>query len=182
MAMLQQTFPFLKKIAHAIPPEPESEYRYVLYRSLDGEAWDEAGPGRRSVCFIMLNPSQASADTTDPTIDKLMKYGRAWGFQRLVVVNLFAYRETDSKKLRALSNGRDLVGRDNNERIRLAALNADLVVCGWGNGGDILGRGVEVKALLTALDCDLWCFKTTGSGEPTHPLYQRDLAELVRYR
>jgi hypothetical protein len=182
MAMQQQHFPFLKKIAHAIPPDPDSAYRYVLYRSLDGEAWDAEGEDRCTVLFIMLNPSKASAETTDPTIDKLMKYARAWGYERLAVVNLFAYRETDSKKLRPLAKRRDLVGPGNDDRICREALAAHRVVCGWGNEGDICDRGTQVCALLEALGVELYCFKQNQNGMPCHPLYQRDDAELVRLK
>ncbi len=182
MAMQQQAFPFLKKVAHAIPPDPDSEYRYVLYRSLDGEQWDHVDRDRRTVLFIMLNPSKASAETTDPTIDKLMKYARAWRYQRLVVVNLFAYRETDSKKLRSLARRRDLVGTDNDGWIIRESLANHQIVCGWGNEGDICDRGAKVRAMLESFGVDLYCFKQNANGMPCHPLYQRDAAELVRLK
>lgn len=181
MTMQQQTMPWLTKIAHAIPPEEDSEYRYVLYRSLDGLEWDAEDQDRCTVCFVMLNPSKASADTTDPTIDKLMKYARAWGYERLVVVNLFAIRETDSKKLRSMARKRDLVGNVNDHHIAREAKEAHRVVCGWGNEGDILERGKHVKELLEALGVELYCFKINDNGSPAHPLYQRDAAELIRY-
>lgn len=182
MAMQQQTFPFLKKIAHAIPPDPESEYRYVLYRSLDGEQWDHEDQDRCTVLFIMLNPSKASAETTDPTIDKLMKYARAWGYERLAVVNIFAYRETESKKLRSLAKRRDLVGPDNDQWICREAKDAHRVVCGWGNEGDICDRGTQVRAMLESWRVELYCLKQNQNGTPCHPLYQRDDAELVRLK
>jgi hypothetical protein len=180
--MQQQTMPWLKKIAHAIPPDPDSMYRYVLYRSLDGEAWDHESQDRCTVCFVMLNPSKASAETTDPTIDKLMKYARAWGYERLSVVNLFAYRETDSKKLRSLARQRDLIGPENDHHIIREAKDAHRVVCGWGNEGDILDRGKQVKELLESCRIELYCFKQNENGAPSHPLYQRDAAELVEFR
>jgi hypothetical protein len=182
MAMQRQTFSFLKKIAHAIPPDPDSEYRYVLYRSLDGEEWDLEHEDRCTVLFILLNPSKASADTTDPTIDKLMKYARAWGYERLAVVNLFAYRETESKKLRSLAKRRDLVGPENDHYISGESRMAHRVVCGWGNEGDICKRGAQVRELLESYCVDLYCFNQNQNGTPCHPLYQRDDAELVRLK
>lgn len=183
MTMEQQTFPWLHKTSHAILSE-DRVYRYALFRSLDGEAWDSKAPGRRTVCFIMLNPSRADEDTNDPTIEKLMKYGRAWGFARLAVVNLFAYRETDSKKLRALAARTDLIGPDNDAHIIRVAGESHKIVCGWGNEGDILDRGKHVAFMLA--DCfpgePLWCFKKTFTNQPTHPLYQRDNADLVEFR
>jgi hypothetical protein len=188
MAMQQQSFSFLKKTAHAVLSE-DRVYRYVLYRSLDGEDWDRefqdssVPQKRRTVCFVMLNPSTADESHNDPTIEKLMKYAALWGFQRLAVVNLFAIRETDSKKLRPLASGRDIVGPDNDLYIQRVTVAADKIVLGWGNEGDILDRGIDVARMLGAIGVQLWCFKKTGTGQPTHPLYQRDavtLADLVR--
>lgn len=183
MPMEQQFFSFVKKTAYAVLSEDRVS-RYVLYRSLDGEDWNaELSPllvPRRTVCFVMLNPSKADEYANDPTIDKLTKYGKLWGFQCLSVVNLFAYRETDSKRLRSLSSARDIVGPDNDPWIIKTALHAQKIVCGWGNEGEILGRGEAVRALLSGFR--LWCFKRNQNGTPCHPLYQRDDAELVEYR
>ncbi len=185
MSMQQQAFPWLKQVSHAILSE-DRVYRYVLYRSLDGEAWDAEGE-RRTICFIMLNPSTADENTNDPTIEKLMKFGRAWGFQRLAVVNLFAYRETDSKKLRSMAAMRDLVGPENDFYILRAAGESHMAVCAWGKEGDIQGRGNHVTKMLDFLRVGsarvlLWCFKKNQDGSPVHPLYQRDAAELIEFR
>jgi hypothetical protein len=62
MAMVQETLPWIPKTAHAVLSD-DRKYRYVLYRSLDGLAWDDElrpdGKKRLTVCFVMLNPSQA---------------------------------------------------------------------------------------------------------------------------
>lgn len=181
MAMEQQTFPWLTVHAHAIL-SGDRVYRYALYRSLDGEAWD--APGRKTVCFVMLNPSKADESANDPTIEKLMKYGQAWGFQRLAVVNLFAYRETDSKKLRSVASTRDIIGPDNDAHILQVTGDAHKVVFGWGNEGEILGRGAKMAFMLGDVyrSESFWCFKKTLTGQPVHPLYQRDAAELEEFR
>lgn len=182
--MRQETFAFLKAVAWAEPPEPGSVYRYALFRSIDDEDWharrDRYGILRRTVCFVMLNPSKASAEETDPTIDKLVKFSRLWGFERLAVVNLFAYRETDSKKLRSIAGERDIIGPHNDQSIHRLALESQRVVCAWGKQGDILGRDADVKERLRRL-APLWCFRKNLDGSPVHPLYQRDDAELVEF-
>ncbi len=180
--MQQTVMPWLKVTAHAVL-SADRVYRYVLYRSLDGEAWDDPNPARRTVCFVMLNPSTADENTNDPTIEKLIKYGRLWGFHRLAVVNLFAYRETDSKKLRSIASTRDLVGPENEVYILGVASQSHRIVCAWGNQGDIHDRGNQVRQLLVdGCSQDLWCLKKSLTGQPVHPLYQLDLAELVPYR
>lgn len=191
MPMQQTTMPWLVKVSHAILSE-DRVYRYALYRSLDGQAWDRefehnsVPQDRRTVLFVMLNPSTASEEENDPTIDKIMKYSRRWGYDRLAVCNLFAYRETDSRKLRSLASATDLVGPDNNTHLRAHAMAADKIVCAWGKEGIIQNRGVEVAKILDevsfARGTSLWCFKKNLDNSPVHPLYQPDAAELIEYR
>ena len=179
----QQTFPFLKKTAHAVLSE-DRVFRYVLYRSLDGEDWDavvtEAGVSRTTICFVMLNPSTADEHVNDATIDKIEKFGRAWGYSRLAVVNLFAIRETDSKKLKHMARVRDIVGPDNDRYLDEVVSRAWRVVCAWGTEGQIGNRGAEVTTRLKGV-ANLWCFKLTLLGDPYHPLYQPDSAQLIPF-
>jgi len=184
--MQQTIFPWLKETTHAVFSEDRT-YRYALYRSLDGEAWDMESVfsgvherRRLTICFFMLNPSKADEKTNDPTIEKLIRFGRAWGFDRVAVGNLFAYRETDSKRLRPIANNRDLIGPDNDRHLIDLARAADKIVCAWGKEGDILNRGPIVASLLSTKP--LWCFKKNLDGSPAHPLYQRDAAELVEFQ
>lgn len=186
--MRQQTFSFVKKTAHAILSE-DRVYRYALFRSVDGEEWDsslarhDSHGTRRTVCFVMLNPSKADESANDPTIEKLLKFTARWGFQRLAVVNLFAYRETDSKKLRALASGTDLIGPENDQHIIRVAGEAHKIVCAWGNEGVILDRGFQVAKMLAHHfgGAELFCFKKSLIEQPVHPLYQLDAAELIPF-
>jgi len=130
----------------------------------------------------MLNPSTADENANDPTIDKLMKFGRAWGHQRLSVVNLFAYRETDSKRLRSLAARTDLIGPENDHHILAAAAGAGQIVVAWGKEGDILGRGQQVLSALRSHGYLLECFRKNLDGSPVHPLYQPDAAAVVEFR
>lgn len=183
--MEQQVFGFLPRTAHAVLSE-DRVYRYVLYRSVDGLDWDADkrpdGGYRLTVGFVLLNPSTADETETDNTIDKLQKYTIAWGFQRLAVVNLFAYRETESSRLPQLSLAKDLIGPENDRYIRELAQDAHKIVCGWGNHGLLLDRQVAVQALLGEVSGEVFCFRKNQNGSPVHPLYQRDAAELIAYR
>ena len=40
----------------------------------------------------MLNPSRADGSVNDPTITRCINFAKSWGYGRLEVVNLFAYR------------------------------------------------------------------------------------------
>src|SRR5437868_14686902 len=79
--------------------DPTGMYRYSLLRE-----WCADSP---RVAFIMLNPSTADDRKDDPTIRRCIGFAHSWGFGVLEVVNLFAYRATDSSKL---PGGDDPVG------------------------------------------------------------------------
>ena len=68
-------------------------YRYRLWRYWHTE--------REPLIFIMLNPSTADAMQDDPTIRKCIGFAKRLGFGGIEVVNLFAYRATDPRDLRA---------------------------------------------------------------------------------
>jgi hypothetical protein len=135
------------------------QYRYRLSRT-----WSD---GRR-VCFVMLNPSTATAAELDPTVTRCHRYALAWKYTQLEVVNLFALRSTDPRKL---NRHRDPIGPGNDEAILAAADDADLVVCAWGTHGEHLERGRHVRALLEEHGVRLHALRLTKDGHPGHPLY-----------
>lgn len=148
------------------------QYRYSLSRS-----W-MLGDG---VCvFVMLNPSTADASVLDPTVRRCVRYAQRWGFRRLEVLNIFAWRSTDPSVLSKLD---DPVGPDNMKWIVDIATRptTSLVVCAWGKHGQLLGQGQKVVELLTAKGVELWCLGTNGDGTPVHPLYQPNDAALKRF-
>ncbi len=62
---------------------PCGKYRYVLWRK-----WEADGP---YIMFIGLNPSTANADTDDPTIRRVVRFAKSWGYHGVYMLNLFAY-------------------------------------------------------------------------------------------
>jgi len=71
---------------------PCSRYRYLLGRRLHA-------PHRRVVMFLMLNPSTADAIQDDATVRRCIGFAHDWGYEVLLVANLFAYRATDPSDL-----------------------------------------------------------------------------------
>ena len=136
------------------------KYRYSLTRS-----WDETGP---RVLFIMLNPSTATEMQNDPTIERCERRARALGFGAFRATNIFAWRETDPRKMRATG---DPVGNANDAVIREGAAWADRIVAGWGTHGAHLERGRTVEALLRATGRPVHHLGLTKDGHPRHPLY-----------
>ena len=49
------------------------DYRYLLWREWDSD--------RKTVSFIMLNPSRADAQINDPTITRCINFALSWGAQ-----------------------------------------------------------------------------------------------------
>ncbi|MFL5342685.1 MAG: DUF1643 domain-containing protein [Gemmataceae bacterium] len=136
-------------------------YRYLLWRSV-------AAIGGGTMTWIMLNPSTAGASADDPTIRRCQVFTRSWGFGRMLVVNLFAFRATLPTDLREAEAP---VGPDNDRLILQAVRGAERVVCAWGVHGELHGRGELVRARLTTADVDLYHVGLTRFGHPRHPLY-----------
>lgn len=135
-------------------------YRYALTR-----VWDEAKP---RLLFIMLNPSKATERANDPTVERCERRARVLGYGAMRVMNIFAWRETDPKKLRRAT---DPVGPENDALLLAGLAWADRVIAGWGVHGEHVGRGPEVEALLRGAGADLCCLGLSKAGHPRHPLY-----------
>jgi len=155
-------------------------YRYRLWR-----VWDAKLP----LCtWIMLNPSTADASEDDPTIRKCIGFSKRWGQGGIQVVNLYAYRATDPKELKAAhARGVDVIGPENDEAIagalrRLERFSGRVVVA-WGGKCRSPRRGLmpdrAALGLMRAVmaesrphDADrILCLKRGASGFPWHPLY-----------
>lgn len=147
-------------------------YRYTL-----GRRW---APGGRTLAIIMMNPSTADADEDDATIRKCRRVAKHNGYSAIEVVNLFAYRATDPKKLRAAGFP---IGEQNDAIIMHTAGLADAVCVAWGALAAGLRRPDDVMAMLQQLrrPVPILCMATTRSGYPQHPLFLPGSTELQEY-
>ena len=64
-----------------------------------------------SSCY---DPSRADAKVNDPTITRCINFAKSWGYGKLEVVNLFAYRTPHPSLLKQAA---EPIGRDNNRYI-----------------------------------------------------------------
>lgn len=138
-------------------------YRYHWLR--------EWAPWQPRLTFILLNPSTATELATDPTVEGCYRRALAWQFGSLQVLNLFAYRATDPRDMKAAA---DPIGPSNDEVIISACTmrgRADVIICGWGNHGAHLNRAQAVRRLLAEHAVPLHCLRITKAGQPQHPLY-----------
>jgi hypothetical protein len=136
------------------------QYRYALTR-----VWDPKGT---KVLFVMLNPSTATEVQNDPTVERCERRARTLGFGSFCVTNIFAWRDTDPRKMRA---AKDPVGPENDKTILEFAHWADTIVCAWGTHGEHLKRGLEVQQILRETKQPLYHLGLSKAGHPKHPLY-----------
>lgn len=135
-------------------------YRYSLTR-----IWDPHG---RKVLFVMLNPSTATEVQNDPTVERCERRARTLGYGSFQVTNIFAWRDTDPRNMRAAS---DPVGPENDQAILDGTAWADDIVAAWGTHGAHLDRGPRVEALLRDTGRPLFHLGLTQARHPKHPLY-----------
>lgn len=140
---------------------PCRRWRYILWRR-----WDRELP---ACAFIGLNPSTADERYNDPTIRRCIRFAMDWGYGSLLMLNIFAFRATDPKDMKA--EGQNAIGPLNNEYLRMACREADMPIAAWGIHGAFLDRGNHVRELVHP--AVLRCLGVTKDGSPRHPLYLR---------
>jgi hypothetical protein len=137
-------------------------YRYELHRP---------GEGRRRTAVIMVNPSTADETTDDATIRKVRGFGERYGFGKLLIGNLFAYRATDVRELGAVL---DPVGPANDYHLKRMMGQADQVLFAWGRLEKIppayRERWKMIADIAESLGHEPLCLGTTMDGQPRHPL------------
>lgn len=152
------------------PGDESSPWRYELGRRLSADP--------RTVAFIGLNPSTATAEIDDPTVRRCIGFARRLGFGRFAMLNLFSLRSTDPEGLRRAP---DPVGPMNDAVVRGWASRAELVIAAWGAHPMARERGLDVARMLLAASVKLHALGVTKDGHPRHPLYLRADSEPFRW-
>jgi len=137
---------------------PDRKYRYTLYRE-----WEMPLHETREgyAMFIGLNPSTADETKDDPTIRRCKGFAKSWGFARMYMLNLFAFRAT---KPRDMMGEPQPVGEENDKYLTQYARRG-FVIAAWGRHGEFMGRNAEVLSLLDDVH------QIGEAGYPRHPLY-----------
>ena len=135
-------------------------YRYRLTRTLSGS--------EGTLLILGLNPSTADASINDPTIRRCIGFGESWGHSKLVVANLFAWRATHPKDLKAAPAP---IGPECDRVLKEEAARAARILVAWGVHGSFLHRDRAVLKLLEGQTLE--CLGKTKGGQPRHPLYIR---------
>lgn len=147
------------------------QYRYEL-----SEIWDKTKP---LVLWVMMNPSVACLDHSDPTLIRTGNFARSWGYGGQLVGNVHAYRTTNKKGLLEVD---DPIGPKNDKSILRMASLADTIVFAYGQPPKALkSRGQEVVKLLKNHP-NLCYLKLAKDGiTPYHPLYLPSNLQPIKY-
>ncbi|MEG3153019.1 DUF1643 domain-containing protein [Sphingomonas sp. ZT3P38] len=175
-------------------------YRYHLWREWRGFGRDDTwtwwtdsrgkkivdGAGApigdpKSVLFVMLNPSTADGTADDPTIRRCVSFAKSWGYDRMEVVNLFAWRATEPRDLLAMTGDGDPIGPENKSAIQRTVSDAGLVVCAWGAHGGHIDQDETVMGWIEDADGAPHALRLTKDGYPSHPLYLPAILTAVPY-
>ncbi len=141
-------------------------HRYVLIRE-----WDLSKP---SLMIISLNPSTADEKKNDPTVRRCIGFAKKWGFGKLLMTNIFAFRATIPKDL---FNSKNPIGDKNNYWLKKLSKTTDKVVLAYGNHGRFKNRHEEILKMIN----NLYCIKKSKTGMPMHPLYLKYTKEPIKY-
>lgn len=144
---------------------PDRLYRYALWRQ-----WS-LGPTPLTVSFVLLNPSTADATQLDRTLTRCLHFAERWGYSRMNVVNLYAFRTPHPRIMRAQDDPTG--GPENAAAIHRYVSASALCIAAWGNNVMERGRLKWLCDLANPIPVHVLGF--TAKGEPRHPLYmQRD--------
>lgn len=131
--------------------------RHVLSRELGG---------RRTLCFVGQNPSDAGADRNDPTVHRCIHLTRILGFGRFDLVNEW---DLISSTPDVLATHPEPNGPENDRYIVATARAAQLVICAWGSGGALFDRDKAVCELLRRAGVSMFHLGLNLDGSPKHP-------------
>lgn len=147
---------------------PCRTWRYSLKR-----VWCGGPP----LVVIGLNPSTADETKDDPTIRRCIGFARREGCGALIMLNLFAFRATDPRVMKAAA---DPVGPQN-DAVTAETCAGRKVVAAWGHHGRFRERDLAVVRALGAMGVSVLALGTTKDGSPRHPLYVKAEAPLEQY-
>jgi len=145
------------------------------------------------VTCILMNPSKATGDGSDKTIDKLIDFveEKLPTINQLVIVNLFSVYKTNSKELyKLLEEVKEKLNKDefdelidsNIDQIKDHISSSEYVICGWGDAPDGFPKEEYRKAInkihdiLYETKSQVYVFETswlsilTNDSQPRHPI------------
>jgi len=137
-----------------------------LYRYALSEIWDHNKP---LLMWLMMNPSMGYSLMADPTLMKVSRFARMWGFGGNLIANLYALRTPHPWKL---LEAQDPIGPDNDYWIAQAASKASKIMLAYGRIPEQFApRAHAVRRALHECKKQLYVLRLGNTGDPWHPLY-----------
>ncbi len=125
--------------------------------------------------FIGLNPSTANETTNDPTIRKVIKFAKKWGYGGIYMTNLFAFASLNPKDLLTCENP---VGNNDAHLLFVKKMCDGNVLFAWGNFKEAKKRSELVEGMFEQATC----LGLNKDGSPKHPLYIKDNTYQSKYK
>lgn len=149
--------------------------RYAL-----GQIFEENG--RTLICFG-INPSTASPEQLDNTINKVIKIARFNGYNNWIMLNIYPQRATNPDDLHKIAD--ETIIKRNLEIISqtLETFNQSDILFAYGNL--ISKRSYlrhclgQISELIKSQSKTIKVIKLTKEGNPVHPLYQKNDSILL---
>jgi hypothetical protein len=144
------------------------------------------GDNEKAVHLMMINPSKANEETSDNTINRIIKYvslnnsaGVLQDIGKIIITNLYVVCETYPEKVDEYISvqsldfvkGIDIDGKyNNNTIIEMANKEAQFIIIAWGKG-DIFGYDNRIQEIFCLIkDKELYHMEDlTQEGYPRHP-------------
>ncbi len=170
----------------------DEKYRFSLSRR-----WIAPYTNRPPECDlalgVMLNPSKADALNDDATIRRWIAFVQSWGLAGFDILNLYAWRSTDPKKLflpgspylvKEVGTPYPDMSFENKFLIEAAEKPYAKVIFAWGGPGKELVRDHQVGRMMWNANrrIEPMCFGFNADGSPKHPLRLAKTTQLVPYR
>lgn len=137
--------------------------------------------GTKSALVVMMNPSKATAQVSDNTINNVLTriYNECSEVFKVTVTNLYPLYETYSEKL----ENHKAKSKVNFEKMRLLMSQADLVLLGWGKPSNKSNKAlIEIKyhehALMVVEMVKSMGLPAFVVGELRDDLYPKHLGRL----
>lgn len=148
----------------------QSLYRYLLWR-----LYDETKP---LLAVLMLNPSKATHEMGDRTVDGLLRRAKRRGYGGILIMNCFAFRATEPADMK---RAKDPIGPANDDVIGIVLEESLDLLCAWGVNAVHMDREKEVKCAILSGNAKPHVLRLCANGAPEHPLYIPASKELERW-
>ena len=140
-------------------------YRYLISFTLKEAEY-------KSALVILQNPSKASKDISDQTVNKVLDVLHNFKYEKVYLTNLIPYYGTSSKEISEMVKGKSKVFKENDEIIKEKIETVDKIFVAWGgrNGFDLEFYNSRLSSIRKLLENkDVYCYKINRNGTPIHP-------------